>query len=65
MLKIRELRARAGLKQEEVARACGVSQGSVARWEKDDVTPTLNRLYQLAKLFGCSVFELMKEERQR
>ena len=47
--------------QEFVAEAVGVSRQSVSKWEKGISDPSTSNLFALAKLFGASVEELLKE----
>lgn len=51
--RIRDLRARAGLSQEALARKLGVSKNTVARWEKGAV-PSGENASQLAEALGSS-----------
>ena len=60
MNKIREYRERYGLSQEELARRLGIDRSSVAKWESGCNTPRLAYLLELAKIFRCSVDELVK-----
>lgn len=47
--------------QEFVADAVGVSRQSVSKWEQGISDPSTSNLFALAKLFGVSVEELLKE----
>ena len=47
--------------QEFVAEAVGVSRQSVSKWEQGISEPSTSNLFALAKLFGVSVEELLKE----
>ena len=47
--------------QEFVAEAVGVSRQSVSKWEQGILDPSTSNLFALAKLFGVSVEELLKE----
>ena len=59
MNKIREYRERHGLSQEELARRLGIDRSSVAKWESGCNTPRLAHLLELAKIFRCSLDELI------
>lgn len=48
------LRAKAGLTQEEVAKALDVTQGAISIWERGDGKPKLSKIPILAKLYGTS-----------
>ena len=56
--KISALRAARGMKQDELAAALGVSRQSVSKWETGASVPELDRLVQLAGLFGVTLDEL-------
>lgn len=47
--------------QEFVAEAVGVSRQSVSKWEQGITDPSTSNLFALAKLFGVSVEDLLKE----
>ncbi|MBQ7499237.1 MAG: helix-turn-helix transcriptional regulator [Selenomonas sp.] len=61
MNRIRELRQEKQLSQEELARLLGVDRSSVARWELGSNSPRMDKLLALAKIFGCSLDELVQE----
>ena len=52
-------RKRAGLKQKEVAKKLNVDQGAISHWETGRNKPTTKYIPKIAKLFGCTVDELM------
>ena len=47
--------------QEYVAEAVGVSRQSVSKWEQGISDPSTSNLFALAKLFGVSVEDILKE----
>ncbi len=53
--RIQAHRKKAGLSQERLAERIGVSRQAVAKWEKDQSTPTTDNLLCLAELFGTTV----------
>lgn len=57
---MREARLRAGLSVREVMGALGVSDAAVYQWETGETTPSAKRLPKIAKLYGCTVDELLK-----
>ena len=63
MNRIRELRQEKQLSQEELARLLGVDRSSVARWETGSNNPRMEKLIALARIFGCSLDELVQENR--
>ncbi|MGQ0703587.1 MAG: helix-turn-helix transcriptional regulator [Gemmatimonadales bacterium] len=52
---IRDLRERAGLTQEELARRAGTSQPAVARLESGEAAPNLATLERLAQAADCEL----------
>lgn len=55
-------REKAGLSQTEVAKALGVNQASVSHWESGKTQPRSAQLPKIAKLYGVTVDELLREE---
>lgn len=55
-------RRRAGLRQRQVAEALGVSLGAVAMWDTGARKPRTDMLPKIAKLYGCTVDELLRED---
>lgn len=51
-LRIREARLRAGLTQEELAEALGISPPSVGRWERGLVNLSVKQLLTLSEILG-------------
>lgn len=60
--KIRELRKRSGLSQEELAERLDVSRQAVSKWELGSALPTADKLVELADFFGVSLDYLMRGE---
>ena len=54
MRKLAGMRVTAGLTQEEVAKALGITQGSISLWERHAGNPTLDKVPQLASLYGVT-----------
>ena len=52
-------RVRAGLTQQDVADAIGVSQVSVWQWENGDNLPRADKLIAISQLYGCTVEDLI------
>ena len=57
----KEARVSSGLTQKETAKALGVSRATVAMWEAGKSNPTAEKLPALAKLYGCTVDELLRD----
>lgn len=59
---LRELRENAGLRQVDVAKKLNVDQGAVSKWE-NGVNPPLRKYHKkLAKLYGVTVDDLLKQD---
>jgi transcriptional regulator with XRE-family HTH domain len=52
---LRAARLRAGLTQDELARASGRSQSAIARWESGRVRPSLETLRELIRACGLEL----------
>lgn len=61
-LTIKDLRVSKNLTQEDVAGEIGVSRSTVAMWETENSLPRAETLIKLAKLFDCSVDDLLTTE---
>lgn len=64
MDKIRELREANGIRQSELASCLGVSQNTVSQWETGARIPRVDMLKKIASLFGCTVDELLTQEKE-
>lgn len=60
--KIMNERKRNGWSQEELAEKLGVSRQSVSKWEGAQSVPDLNRIIQMADIFGVTTDYLLKDE---
>ena len=56
---IRYLRGNKRITQEKLADIMKVSRQTISRWEADDVSPELDRLIELSKLFSCTLDEFV------
>ena len=64
--KIRQLRFKAGLTQEQLAQRLGLGAQSVSKWENAVAMPDISLLPELAEIFGVSIddlFDLSNEQR--
>lgn len=57
---LKEHRLRCQMTQEFVAESVGVSRQAVSKWERGDSDPSTSNLLALAKLFGVSAEELLR-----
>ena len=58
-------RMRCKLSQEEVAEKLGIGSEAVSRIERGKVMPNIERLAELAMIFGCETAELLTESSSR
>lgn len=58
---LKEHRTRCKMTQEFVAETIGVSRQAVSKWEIGTSDPSTSNLFALAKLYGISVGDLLKE----
>ena len=62
---LKELRLSAKLRQEDVAKRLNVNQAAVSKWETGETKPSRKYHKKLAKLYGCTVDELLTDTGQR
>lgn len=60
--KISELRRKNGFTQAQLAEKIGIKQSNYAKIEKGDIQITIERLFEIAKVFEVSVVELLGVE---
>lgn len=60
--RIQELRKQAGLSQEGLGEALGVSRQAVSKWEGDNGIPELDTLIAVSRLFGVTIGRLLGVE---
>lgn len=61
-MSFRKARLNAGMTVAEVMKALSVSDAAVYQWETGVTLPTGKRMIEVAKLYGCTVDELLKED---
>lgn len=59
---LKERRLSAGLQQRDVAKKLNVTETAVSNWETGKNRILAKHSKKLAKLYGCTVDELLKEE---
>ena len=62
MTALRELRTARGLSLRALGGELGVSGQAVFKWENGDAWPEAPMLPKLAKVLGCSIDDLFREE---
>lgn len=53
--RLKELRIEKGMSQQELAKACGFTNGAIAYWELGQREPKFGAVIILAKFFGVSL----------
>lgn len=61
---MRERRLRGAIPtQREVAKILGVKESTVSKWERGASKPRADKLPTIAKLYGCTIEELLADDR--
>lgn len=60
--KILALRRNGGWSQEELADKLNVSRQSISKWEGAQSIPDINKILEVAKLFGVTTDRLLKDD---
>ena len=63
--RLKELRARDGLNQTELAKLAGVARQTISLWEREEYTPSIVIALKIAQIFNEpveSVFRLEEDE---
>ena len=58
-------RKKAGLTQDEAAKALNITGAAICQWEKGKNLPDARKLPQIAKLYGCTVDDLLSEDNEK
>lgn len=59
--RIKELRKKNHLNQDDLAEKIGISRPTLSRWERNEAVPDLEQLRRIADTFGISVAELVED----
>ncbi len=62
--KIKDLRKKTNISQEQLAEKLGVSRQAVTKWERDLGLPDIENLKAIATLFNISIDELLDYKKQ-
>lgn len=57
-------RKKAGLSQAAAANKLGIAAAAVCQWETGKTTPRSNLLPQIAKVYGCTIDELLSDNEE-
>ena len=61
--KLKSIRKKAGLSQEQLAEKLGVSRQAVTKWETETGIPDIENMMAISALFDISFDELLSNER--
>ena len=61
--KLKSIRKKAGLSQEQLAEKLGVSRQAVTKWETETGIPDIENMMAISALFDISIDELLSNER--
>ena len=61
-MNLKERRKAAGMTQQELAAKLSVHQTAVAGWEEGRFKPAMKRMLKLAKILGCTVDDLLRDQ---
>ena len=62
--KLKDIRTKAGLTQEQVAKAVMVSRQTISNWENANSLPDIISIIKLSELYKISVDELLKDDQR-
>lgn len=62
VMRIKELREQQKMKQVDLAAQMGVSQSTVAEWDKEIYLPKTRQLPRLAEVLECSIDDLFAQQ---
>lgn len=60
--RLKELRARDNLTQEDLAEKVGVSRQTIVAIEKEKYDPSLSLAFRLARCFGTTIEDIFQED---
>ena len=63
--KLKDMRQRKGLTQEELADRCELTKGYISQLENDLTSPSIATLIELLNALGSSLSDFFKEEKDR
>lgn len=60
--KLRKIRSKFGLSQEQLAEVINVSRQAITKWENDDGLPDVSNLQEISEVFGVTVDYLLNDD---
>lgn len=59
---IKYLRAKKGLSQNKLAQLANVNQSTIKRWEEDSISPSIDNVNSIAKVFNLPISDLIEKD---
>ena len=59
---IKNARMSKNMTQEDVAKEMGVKRNTISMWESGASAPTADKLPKLARILGCTIDDLFRDE---
>lgn len=59
MLKLNEMRTKAGISRGDLAERVGVDEETIGRYERGEREPRISTLQLIARTLGCSIADLL------
>lgn len=59
---LKYLREKKNLSQNKLGELTGVNQTSIARWENEEVSPSIDNVIEVAKVFNLSLADLLGKD---
>ena len=56
---IKDMRKKAGVTIDDIMNVCGISKGSVCKWQRGDTMPTIDNMVILASIFGVGIDDIV------
>lgn len=57
--RLKELREKNNLSQQQLAKEINISQSAIAKWELNKTQPTLTAIIKIANYFNCSTDDIL------
>ena len=62
-MQLQSMRPRAGMSQRSIATSLNIDRSTVTKWETGKAKPRASMLIKLAALLGCTVDELLRDDK--
>jgi transcriptional regulator with XRE-family HTH domain len=65
MLKLKEIREKKKIKAKDVVKELGISRITLWQWENGKRSPSIESVAKLAKLYKCSINDIVKVDKEK